>query len=97
VSNAYTDYVRWGLRREHVVRGVLLVCADGSVVKVDNILVLLIIWTITCDIESRCAGRVLGELVSPEDVVWGTLVNPVFVHYPIVKLETRTARILVTY
>ena len=53
---------------------------DGSLEELYNLLVLNILWTVARNVESRVAGCVLGEFVSPEVVVWTTLVDPIRVH-----------------
>ena len=57
----------------------MLECTNDSIKEVNDILVLLIIG-IAGEIEGRCAGSVLGELMSPEVGVGGTLVNPILAH-----------------
>jgi len=53
---------------------------DGSFEEFYHLLVLDILWTVARNIESREAGRMLGELVTPEVVVRRALVDPVCVH-----------------
>ena len=67
-------------RRKHLVSGVHLEGTDGSLEEVNDLLVLLVVGAIASNIESRRASRVLGELVSPEDSVGVTLVDPVLLH-----------------
>ena len=72
-------------RREHVVGGVLLERAGGGLEKVDDVLVLLVAGAVAGDVKGGRAGRVLGELVRPEDVVRLALADPVLVHWQTVS------------
>ena len=69
------------LRSKHVKSGVHLECANNSLEEINYILMLFVVGAIASHIESGCAGRVFGELVSPEVGIGVTLVDPVLVHY----------------
>lgn len=56
------------------------VVEDGSLEELDDLLVLNVLWSIARNVKGREAGSVLGELVSPEVVVWTALVDPELVH-----------------
>lgn len=71
------------VRRKHIERGELLEGTNGCEVEVDDILVLYVIGTITCNIERGCARCVLGELMGPEINVGAALVDPVLIHWEI--------------
>ena len=66
--------------RKHVVGGVLLERAGGGLEEVDDLLVLLVAGAVAGNVKGGRAGRVLGELVRPEDVVRLALTDPVLVH-----------------
>ena len=68
------------LRSQHVVRRVLLVGANCGIVEVDEVLVLLVVGAVASNVEGGRASSVLGEFMSPENIIGGALINPVLVH-----------------
>ena len=49
-------------RSEHVPGRVHPECSDDGVEEIHNVLVFPVTWAVACDVESRCAGGVFGEL-----------------------------------
>ena len=68
------------VRCKHIKGRILLESADRGLIKVNDFLVFPVFGTVAGYIERRRASGMLGKLVRPEIAIWGTLVNPVFVH-----------------
>ena len=56
------------------------VVENGSLEELDNLFVFLVHGTVARHVEGGEASAVLAELVFPEFVVWGSLVDPVLFH-----------------
>lgn len=67
------------LSHPHV--GKTLVVQNGSAVEVGELGMIGVVNAVAGHVECRVAGTVLGELVGPEVLVWGALVDPVSEEY----------------
>lgn len=57
-----------------------LVVGDDGLEELEEVVVLVGLWSVALLVKGREAGGVLGEFVGPELPVGGVLVDPVFLH-----------------
>lgn len=75
-------FIRGGYpRRSQQIKGrVHVECADDGIKEINHVLVLLVAGPVAGHVERRGASRMLGKLVRPKRLIWGTLVDPILAH-----------------